>query len=82
MLNSNLPDWPGASVVYSRVNAINAVLCQEAYLAAKPKRRTQRAWKYTVPEDVRASIDALDNGNEESLKAYVAQHLSLLFPHV
>lgn len=75
-MTGNLPSWPGASVVYSRVYRINETLCELAYLQHLTTRR-RKSDRYTVPAEVRASIEALDRGDEEALKAYVAAHLAL-----
>ena len=73
---SDLPNWPGASVVYSRAHKINAAKCAAAYAAATTGPKHKRR-KYYVPEDVENIIPHLNAGNEEALKAYVAANLSL-----
>ena len=78
---SNLPNWPGASVVYSRVYKINAAKCAAAYAAATTGPKSKRR-KYYVPEDVAAATEHLNAGNEEALKAYVAANLSLALESV
>ena len=57
---SNLPNWPGAAVVYRHVQMINI-------------ERAKRAGK--CPDDITDDIiPAMNRGDEEILKAYQAQH--------
>lgn len=75
---NDLPTWPGASVVYQRVNKINTALCQQAYAASRAKPRGRhKPLPYTVPVDVDMAITAMGRGDEEYLKAYIGQHLTL-----
>lgn len=75
---SNLPNWPGADTVYTRLQRINTTLCKRSYEAAfaeRKRRRTKVEW--SIPEDVEANIQAMNRGDEEACKAAVQRHLSL-----
>ena len=74
----DLPTWPGANSVYARVYLINEKLCRAAYKAQRSNWKLKTGFKFSVPEDVQASIKALGEGNEEALKAYFATHIKLL----
>jgi hypothetical protein len=68
----NLPSWPGASSVYSYLYKVLEELGAEWWsrevAAAKKKGRAPRP-PFTVPEEMSDIIDALDEGDEETLKA-------------
>lgn len=66
---SNLPDWPGADSVYRRVQAINIARCNASY-----ERHNSKRGKWCIPEDVADCIDAMNGGDEEYLKAYIAMN--------
>ncbi|API58472.1 hypothetical protein BSL82_03445 [Tardibacter chloracetimidivorans] len=69
--------WPGASVVYTRVQTINIARAKEAYVAWYNSHATRhkkpKGW--TLPEDIQEAIEALNNGNEEYLKAYAMKYI-------
>jgi hypothetical protein len=81
---SNLPTWPGADTVYTRLQRINTTLCKRAYEAAFAERKTKKnasgtrkKFQWTVPEDVEQNIQAMNRGDEEACKAAVSRHLAL-----
>jgi len=73
--NPELPTWPGAETVYSRVYNINIRRCAAAYHAWVKAGSKKPGWR--VPDDLQDVIDALNDGNEEYLKAYAAQYPTL-----
>jgi hypothetical protein len=70
----NLPSWPGAAKVYSRVMLINQTLASRSYAAA----RNKRAWR--LCEEVCEIIRAMDSGCEETLKSWTIAHIEIWAP--
>ncbi len=70
--SSNLPDWPGAETVYQRVANINGARCKNSYADWVASRKNSKDWR--APEDIANHIiPAMNVGDEETLKAYIAQ---------
>lgn len=67
---SNLPEWPGAEVVYSRLYKLLAEMGAANWRTEVA--RAQKARRKPKPpqptDDMRDIIDALDKGDEETLK--------------
>lgn len=70
---NNLPEWPGAEIVYHRVMNINGARCKNSYSDwLSVKRKKSEVWE--APEDIAEHIiPAMNRGDEEVLKAYMAQ---------
>ena len=66
---SNLPDFPGAAVVYDRAQRIAAHLNAARY-AAQVKIAKGKKFKFMPDDDAVAIVDAMNRGDEESLKAF------------
>lgn len=65
---NNLPDFPGASVVYSRASMIAAHLNAQEYDAQRKKVKG-RKFKFSPNRDASILIDAMNRGDEDVLKA-------------
>lgn len=74
-MSSNLPEWDGADTVYRRLMEINNKLSAAAYAAGKRKGKKV---EWTLPEEVRDNINAMNRGDEEACKAAVAKRLDLV----
>lgn len=82
-MSSNLPEWPGADESYRRAQIINSALCARAWDAAlvSAKGNRKQAYKiYSVPEDSQTLIDAMNAGDEETIKALNHQYRDLWLP--
>lgn len=67
-----LPPWPGAETVYQRVQNINGARCKNSYSEWINSRKKSKDWR--APDDiVDHIIPAMNRGDEEILKVYVAQ---------
>jgi hypothetical protein len=75
----NLPEWPGASEVYSRAYGILEEI-QQKFMAGNTSDKTDKGWKAYVkksgwpPEEVRGLVAALNRGDEEFLKGAILQY--------
>jgi len=67
---SNLPSWPGASTVYSKAYRRLEEMAAKGHV----KRHYNRGWRCSVSQEMTDLINALNNGDEETIKA------ALLFP--
>ncbi len=64
---SNLPNWPGAAAVYSRAYKVLEYMAQNGHVT----RTFFRRWYCTVSEEMSYFIDALNEGDEEKIKAFL-----------
>lgn len=70
---SNLPDWPGADAVYATANAILARMGRRGHATPAVTRRGRVVAPGTVSDEMRALIDALNKGDEETIKGLLLQ---------
>lgn len=77
----SLPNWPGADVVYSRAQTITTTICSRAYQSQRGAWKRKTGFRFSVPEDARDIIDAMNRGDENYLKHAISQNLSVIFPN-
>lgn len=77
---TNLPSFDGAAVVYERAEAICSSLNAARY-AAQAKAAKGRKFKFMPDDDATAIIDAMNRGDEETLKAFNHQFCRIWLPH-
>lgn len=65
---SNLPNFPGASVVYARAEKIASHLNAQEYARQSAAARG-RKFRFTPNYDAAVIIDAMNKGDEETLKS-------------
>lgn len=70
---SNLPDWTGADAVYAKANAILARMGRRGHATPAIMRRGRVVEPGVVSDEMRALIDALDRGEEETIKGLLLQ---------
>ena len=81
-MTSNLPNWPGEDVVYSKAYRVLEEI-QQKYMAGNTKNKSARGWKKYLkktnwpPVEVQDLIDALNKGDEEFLKGALMQYSQL-----
>ena len=73
-MTGNLPDWPGASVVYSRMYRILEHMARTGHVTIN--RARGRTW-CTPSAEMMAATAALDRGDEEACKAFVGEHIAV-----
>jgi hypothetical protein len=79
----SLPNWPGADEVYRRCNQINAARCAsdyQAFFIACKKRGRKAAGRWSPPQEVLEIIEAMNAGEEETLKAYALANITVWAP--
>lgn len=63
---SNLPDWPGADICYSRAYRLLECMAKKGHATpAQTNRRGRAVFAGYVSDDMKS---ALDSGDEESIK--------------
>ena len=67
---ANLPNWHGADEAYRRAYVWTAAVNARAYASAKDKRR------WVQPDDVTEMINALNQGDEETIKGLNHRHIA------
>jgi len=75
----SLPTWPGADAIYDRAQTIATAICASAYKEQRSKWKRKTGFRFSVPEDARAIIDAMNRGDEEYLKHAIYQNLNVIF---
>lgn len=75
----NLPQWDGAAGAYSRAYRILANMGRRGH--ATPARISKAGKVITqgsISDDMRSFVDALNNGDEERIKANILANLNYL----
>ena len=73
---SNLPKWAGADTVYTRAGRIASALNLDSYRAQRAASKRKR-FRFSPPPEAIAIIEAMNRGDEESLKAFTFQYRHL-----
>lgn len=76
-MTGNLPSWPGADVVYARADVIASELARREYAAWCKRKRPRKSDRFSVSPTIGAIVDAMNTGDEETLKAFVAEYLDI-----
>jgi hypothetical protein len=79
MDTGNLPSWPGASEVYRKLYALLAYKAQRGWVIRQWERRGWRCSVQNHCNEMVDIIDALDEGNEEKLKAFQLLYLDDIY---
>lgn len=75
---TNLPDFPGAAVVYERAERIAAHINRNAYQAQRAAHKgSMKKFRFVPSGDADHIIRAMNTGDEETLKAVIASNLSV-----
>jgi len=74
---ASTPSWPGADKIYSRLYKVLEMMGHAEWKSqvAQAKKRRRKLNRFTPTGDMQDIIDALDNGDEEELKALNLEHL-------
>lgn len=75
---SNLPNFPGAAVVYRRAEAILQALNSDEYKRQLAANKGRKLKSYRPPAESDAIVDAMNKGNEEALKAATHEYRHLI----
>jgi len=70
---SNLPSWPGAAAVYSKAYRVLENMARRGHATPPVKRRGKIVKPGTVSDEMEALIDALNRGDEETIKGLLLQ---------
>lgn len=70
---SNLSEWPGAAAVYSKAHAILTRMGRRGHATPAITRRGRVVEPGVVSDEMRALIDALNRGDEETIKGLLLQ---------
>lgn len=73
----DLPNWDGAATVYRRAQAIATHLCRAAYETQRAQYKRKTGFRFYAPQEARDIIDAMNRGDEETLKAIVLANLTI-----
>ena len=69
------PSWSGAATVYARCGAICKALNEAAYAAQTSKSKGKKLKQFSPSPDAELIIEAMNKGDEESLKAIAGSYL-------
>lgn len=77
-MNSNLPKFPGAAVVYERAQRIANHINRSAYRAQRAAHKgSMKRFRFIPSDDANHIIRAMNEGDEEALKAIIAANLDV-----
>lgn len=76
---NSVPGWSGASAAYSKaqqsLERLNAAEYQTQLRRHLKRGHARSTFRYSPPQEVRDVIEAMDRGDEESIKAFNLMHL-------
>lgn len=78
MRNDNLPDFPGAAIVYERAQRVATFLNRQAYQVQRAAHKgSAKRFRFSPSGEADHLIRAMNAGDEETLKAVIAFNLAM-----